>query len=74
MLRKLDQKGDELGTMPRLKHLLLQPVCDWSSHTTSAANEFTMSRPDAPIGIRRLVYQQNAIGWDHLFLGRFSSK
>ena len=74
MLRNLARKCDELGTMPRLKQLFLQAIGDWTLHTSSDDNEFTVHMLDAPLSIRRLLHQQNAIGWDHILLGRFSSE
>ena len=74
MLRNLERKCDELCTMPRLKRLLLKAIGDWTHHNSSDDSEFTVDMSDAPLGIRRLLHQQNAIGWDHLFLGRFSSE
>ena len=74
MLRNLARKCEELGTMPRLKQLLLQAIGDWTLHTSSDDNEFTVHMLDAPLSIRRLLHQQNAIGWDHFLLGRFSSE
>jgi hypothetical protein len=60
--------------MPRLKQLFLQAIGDWTLHTSSDDNEFTVHMLDAPLSIRRLLHQQNAIGWDHILLGRFSSE
>jgi hypothetical protein len=74
MLRTLEWKCDKLETMPHLKQVLMRAIGDWTLQSSSTESEFTMHMSDAPIGIRRLIYQQNEIGWDHMFLGWFSCK
>lgn len=75
MVKVVARKCDDLHTMPRLKAILLQALQEWCLHSNDEA-PYQLSAPrTAPAAIRRLVvYQQNAIGWEHVFLGRFSSK
>jgi hypothetical protein len=75
MMTQLDSKCTTLGTMPRLHDLLLQALRDWCMHDPHEATVYQVqpSPNDSPL-IRRVIFQQNAIGWDHIFLGRFSSE
>ena len=73
MLQMVKTNCNDLGTMPRLTALILQALCEWSAPGQDEnSNQLNSSEKFA--ALRRLVLQQNAIGWDHLFLGRFSSE
>jgi hypothetical protein len=74
MLNAVDQKCESLGTNPALRHLLVTAITEWMTwDAKDTAYEYI---PDQAVltspQIQRLTAQQNAIGWHHLFLGRFS--
>ncbi|KAI2497031.1 hypothetical protein MHU86_793 [Fragilaria crotonensis] len=60
--------------MPQLHALLLKVIREWWAHP-HAETAYQLHLPNASPSIRRLVFQQNAIGWNHIvFLGRFSQE
>ncbi|KAI2507020.1 hypothetical protein MHU86_7405 [Fragilaria crotonensis] len=73
MVHVVARKCDDLHTMPRLKDILLQALREWFLHSNEEVPYQLNAPSTASAAIRRLVYQQNAIGWEHVFLGRFSS-
>ena len=72
MTQTLENKCKDLGTTPRLTAFLLQALCEWSVHSPDESM-YQLHSPDTSPALRRLIFQQNAIGWDQLFMGRFSS-
>ncbi|KAI2511572.1 hypothetical protein MHU86_2826 [Fragilaria crotonensis] len=71
-LQTVEHRCNELNTMPRLKALLMTVLHTWITFSPDEAAQFQHDPSGHPSSIRRLVFQQNAIGWDHIFLGRFS--
>ena len=75
MIQTVEKKCTDLRTMPSLKALLLQALREWLQYSSDDETPYQLQAPSkATSAIRRLVFQQNAIGWEHLFLGRFSSE
>jgi hypothetical protein len=67
------KKCSDLRTMPSLQALLLRAIREWCLHPHDAAPYQMTPSDNSPRAFRRIIFQQNAIGWEHLFLGRFSS-
>jgi hypothetical protein len=75
MIQTVEKQCTDLRTMPSLKALLLQALREWLQYSSDDDTPYQLQAPStATVAIRRLVFQQNAIGWEHLFLGRFSSE
>jgi hypothetical protein len=73
LIKTVDSKCKALGTMPSLHAFLLQALCKWCSHPHDE-NAYQLHPQNATPALRRVIFQQNAIGWEHLFMGRFSSE
>ena len=69
-LSAIDDVCAKSRTKPELRHLLFDSINGWLHHDNPAPFHVDMS--SYPSGVYRLIAQQNEIGWDHLFLGRFS--
>ena len=73
MLVAVEQKSTSLNTRPMLIRILIAALNGWLRHTlTDYAYELNPS--GFPREVRRLIRQQNEIGWQQLFLGRFSNE
>jgi hypothetical protein len=59
--------------MPRLKTLLLQALRAWFLAPPNGDLFQILPSADDTLEVRCLVFQQNSIGWEQLFLGRFSN-
>ena len=62
------------GTSPTLVlYLILTALsqCQWMSSETP---DIILNPPDFAISVRPIIIQQNAIGWRHLFNGRFGKE
>ena len=71
-LAAIDTACAKGGTKPELRHLLFDALSGWLHHDVPGY-PFLMSLSSYPKEVHRLILaQQNDIGWDHLFLGRFS--
>lgn len=62
----------KLRTMPALQILLIQALQQWLVYDPSSDIPFQMSVEGFTTAVRRVIFHQNAIGWDHIFQGRFS--
>jgi hypothetical protein len=60
--------------MPHLQALLLQAIREWCLHPHSETAFTVQPRGGDSPAFRRVIFQQNAIGWEHILLGRFSSE
>ena len=74
MLNAMDKKCESLRTQPELRHLLITALTEWTSWVTEDTTyryipELSVNQPPT---IKRVIFQQNAIGWHQLFFGRFS--
>ena len=70
-LQELKQTCEKLGTRPILGALLLTAVKDWLE---SPPDTRLLPRPHSYSSeLTQLICQQNLIGWDQVFLGRFSN-
>ena len=72
-LQTLDEKCKVLDTMPSLHVILTQAIREWFSHPHTET-VYQLQLPHATPAVRRVVFQQNAIGWEQIFLGRFCSE
>ena len=72
LLRLLDEQCNALGTRPILWTVLHDGICGWCTH--SADVPFRLDASQYHPALRRLIWQQNRIGWQQLFLGRFSQE
>ena len=70
-LTKVEKQCKMRGTRPALQRLLLSALKQWV-HCPEI--EVQVDPSSYPSDIQRLIFQQNAIGWRQLFLGRFSSE
>ena len=73
LIQMVDSKCKALGTMPSLHTLLIQALREWFSHPHDE-NAYQLQTQNATPSVRRIIFQQNAIGWEPLFMGRFSSE
>jgi hypothetical protein len=71
--KTMEKTCKDLGTTPRLTALLLEALREWCVHSPDESM-YQLRSPDTSPVLRRLIFQQNAIGWDQLFIGRFSSE
>lgn len=67
-ISKLDLRCGELNASPRLRAYLLQCIQDWLRSGDQ------MSMNNYPAQFRTITETQSAIGWRHLFSGRFSTE
>jgi hypothetical protein len=58
--------------MPLLLNVLTSALQSWFQHDPFSTTPFQMHIDGASIPLRHLLFQQNQIGWDHVFQGRFS--
>ena len=72
MLTAVTTECTKLRTMPALQRLLTKAIRQWLVHDPSSDVSFQMSVEGYTSAVRRVIFQQNAIGWDHIFQGRFS--
>jgi hypothetical protein len=74
MLQAVDAQCKLLNTQPQLRQLLLTTLAAWLSpdHDESLNCAFTVPSDNAPSKLKNIIYQQNKIGWDHIFQGFFS--
>ena len=72
MRKELTTHCKNLRTMPALQRLLLQAISQWLAYEPTSASPFQMSVEGYSPAVRRVIFQQNKIGWDHVFQGRFS--
>jgi hypothetical protein len=62
-------KSEKLDTRPALQQVLLTGIRGWLA--SSRNNAFVLDPTQFHIEMRKLISQQNQIGWNQLFLGRF---
>ena len=67
---KIDAFHLEHGTHPLLRHVFREAMQQW----WQSATPDDVSSVLFPVEVRRLIQQQNAIGWRHIFRGRFASE
>ena len=73
LIPALAEKCNSLRTRPLLSVILCDGLKGWLTHSlTSYAYELNPSA--YPADVRRLIRQQNEIGWQQMFLGRFSQE
>jgi hypothetical protein len=72
MLKEVTKQCQQLRTMPSLQKLLLQAIRKWLVHEPKSVTPFQMGVEGYTSAVRRIIFQQNAIGWDYIFQGRFS--
>lgn len=72
MLAALDSTCNKWSTDPHLCRILCNALSGWLDHSDTTPAPFVMPPDHYPSEYRRLICQQNAIGWDQLFLGRHS--
>lgn len=65
------EKCDSLRTRPLLKRVLSDALTGWLQHDT---DDYILDFRIYPSDVHRLIKQQNALGWQQLFLGRFSNE
>ena len=70
-LEKLKSKCAALKTRPALQRILNDGLVGWFVHPS---NDFTLDPEAYPVAVRRVISNQNDIGWHHLFLGRFGTE
>ena len=61
-----------LDMMPLLSLTLQTALSLWFQHDPSSSIQFQMPVAGASKELRRLLFEPNQIGWDHLFQERFS--
>lgn len=68
MVQNVAKKCGDLQTMPSLKAILLQALRERCLYSNDdAPYQLLRVSSTASAAIRRLVYQQNAIGWEYIF-------
>ncbi|KAI2509155.1 hypothetical protein MHU86_5274 [Fragilaria crotonensis] len=72
-LKTMEVTCTRLGTMPHLQVLLLRAIREWLHPHSETVFTVQFRGGDSP-ALRRVIFQQNAIGWEHILLGRFSSE
>jgi hypothetical protein len=72
-LTSIDARCNNLTTDPHLRNLLCNAVSNWMELETEDNTKFCVDPGDFPNAYRRLIMQQNRIGWEHIFQGRFST-
>ncbi|KAI2503130.1 hypothetical protein MHU86_11321 [Fragilaria crotonensis] len=68
---KVDERCEALRTRPLLKTVLRDALTGWLQSDT---DEYQLNPQQYPKDVHRLIRQQNDIGWQQLFLGRFSNE
>ena len=71
MVGELDGVCAKWKTKPELRQLLYDALSGWLNHD-SPSTKYRVSMSSYPTEVHRLIAQQNLIGWEHLFQGRFS--
>lgn len=61
---------DKLHTRPKLRDLLLDGISGWFA--SPDPDTYQLQQSGYADEFKRLISQQNKIGWKHVFLGRFS--
>jgi exonuclease III len=72
-LTQLETKCKSVKTRPQLERILCDAITGWFNHSMEAY-AYELNPSAYPKEVRRLIRQQNAIGWQQLFLGRFSGE
>ena len=67
-LSKIMEKSKSLGTRPLLQRVLRDALIKGFED----AGEFTLDPRLYPKDVHQLIWQQNQIGWKHIWLGRFT--
>jgi hypothetical protein len=73
LLIEVTKRCHQLRTMPSLQKLLLQAISKWLVDKPKFDTPFQMAVEGYTPAVSRIILQQNAIGWDHIFQGRFSA-
>jgi hypothetical protein len=73
LLRTLHSTCKDRRTDPQIQHILHTAVSRWLEHT-DPRRRFHLNPEDFPTAYRRLIRQQNLIGWEQLIQGRFSTE
>jgi hypothetical protein len=68
----LKKKCTSLQTRPFLTTVLCDALSGWLRHDSE--HKFQLNHLDYPSPVHRLIHQQNEIGWQQLFLGRFTKE
>ena len=73
MIQAVDIKCESLKTHPELRALLITSLQRWMHWLTENHDEkFEVHLPtNTPTSMAQLIAKQNAIGWQHILLGRF---
>jgi exonuclease III len=73
MIKSLDAKCESLQTEPTLRAVLITSIQSWMNWLATTPEEhFAVPTTSAmSTAITRLINKQNAIGWHHLWLGRY---
>ena len=69
LVEKMNTKCKTLGTRPLLQRVLVDALTKWMAQDTP---DMALDPAEYPPDVNRLIRRQNAIGWKHLWLGRFS--
>jgi hypothetical protein len=72
VITKMTKTCSTIQTRPYLTRVLCEALEGWLHHTT--ADDYQLTPEDYPPAVQRLIRQQNEIGWNQLFLGRFSNE
>ena len=73
MVTAVDKKCESLRTHPMLRQILVHALTKWLIWTEEGQEYMYTTDPDhkpSP-SLVRLIMQQNAIGWNQIFMGRF---
>ena len=71
VVKTVAEKCDSLSTRPLLKAVLSDALMGWLQHAT---DDYSLNFRNYPADVHRLIQQQNELGWQQLFLGRFSNE
>ena len=72
-IQAIDQKCENLKTAPELRAILIKALkawIQWNVRDTGAHFSIDPTTASSPV-LTRMIANQNDIGWQHVFLGRF---
>jgi hypothetical protein len=72
MIEFMEESCQSINTRPLLWKVLRDGIQGWCSHTSDVP--FCLDYHEYSADARRLIWQQNRIGWEQIFLGRFSKE
>ena len=68
VIRAVTSKCEKLDTRPALQRVLLAGISGWFASTNNA---FTLDPAEFHIEMNKVILNQNQLGWNQVFLGRF---